>query len=290
MDFIVSQTFNALSYGALLFLIAAGFTLILGIMTIVNISHGSFYILGGYFFYSLMVSRQLNYLQAILGASIGVSILGVIIERVFLRRMEGSWTEGNDLRQMIVTMGVALVIQDACIVIWGGYPLAIELPATLGRSVMLWKYQFPTNRITMIFAALVVFAASHVLLNRTILGAKIRASVDNANMASGVGINVSVIKIGIFALGAFLAAIGGIIGGTFMAIYPGLDFEILPYAFVVVVLGGMGSLTGAFIGSFVVGVIDNFGKALIPEFAYFTLFAVLALVLAFKPTGILGKE
>jgi branched-chain amino acid transport system permease protein len=290
MDFLINQTFNALSFGALLFTIAAGFTLILGVMTIINIAQGSFYILGGYIAYAMMVSYHQHFLLGMLAAAIGVSIWGIIMERVFLRRMEGSWAEGNDLRQMCVTMGLALVIQDICLVIWGGYPLSIELPASLGGSVTVGKYQFPTTRVTIILAAVMVFVVTHLIMNKTNVGAKIRAAVDNTSMASAVGVNVSRIKMGIFTLGACLAAVGGVIGGTFLCVYPGLDMEIIPFAFVVVVLGGMGSLTGAFIGSFVVGIIDNFGKALIPQFAYFTLFGVLAVILALKPTGLFGKE
>jgi branched-chain amino acid transport system permease protein len=290
MDFIIDQTFCALSYAALLFLIAAGFTLILGIMTIVNVAHGSFYLVGGYIGYTLIAYFHLNFYLAILGASLFICMIGIIIERVFLRRMEGSWTEGNDLRQMLVTMGIALILHDTCLLVWGGFPLTMNLPRSLTKSVVIGGFHFSAIRLLMILAASVIFLALQLFIGKTTIGAKVRAAMDNSTMAGGIGINVSLIKMGVFALGAFIAAIGGVIGGAFMSIYPGLDFEILPFAFVVVVLGGMGSLKGALIGSIAVGLIDNFGKALVPQFAYFTLFAVLALVLAFKPTGFFGKE
>jgi branched-chain amino acid transport system permease protein len=135
----------------------------------------------------------------------------------------------------------------------------------------------------------VIGAGLWLALDRTRVGAMIRAAVDDAEMAAGVGIRVPTISMGVFALGAFLAALGGVIGGGFLGVYPGLDFEILPYAFVVVIVGGLGSLPGAMVGSLLVGLLDNFGKALFPELAYFTLFAPMALILALRPTGLFGR-
>jgi branched-chain amino acid transport system permease protein len=137
--------------------------------------------------------------------------------------------------------------------------------------------------------AVVVGASLWLALDRTRAGAMIRAAVDDAEMAQGVGIRVPTVSMGVFALGAFLAALGGVIGGGFLGVYPGLDFEILPYAFVVVIVGGLGSLPGAMVGSLLVGLLDNFGKALFPELAYFTLFAPMALILALRPTGLFGR-
>jgi branched-chain amino acid transport system permease protein len=259
-------------------------------MTIVNVAQGSFYLIGGYIGYSLIAFFGWNFYTAILGASTAICILGVVIERIFLRTMEGSWAEGNDLRQMLVTMGIALILHDTSLLIWGGFPLTISLPRNLAKPVVIAGYYFPTIRLFMICAAVVVFLAIQLVFEKTTIGAKVRAAMDHPLMAAGVGINVSVIKMGVFALGAFVAASGGVIGGAFMSIYPGLDFEILPFAFVVVILGGMGSLRGAFFGSMLVGLVDSFGKAFLPQFSYFLLFAVLALVLAFKPTGFFGKE
>ena len=149
--------------------------------------------------------------------------------------------------------------------------------------------RFPKYRIFIMAVAVVIGALLWLALDRTLVGAMIRAAVDDAEMAQGVGIRVPTVSLGVFALGALLAALGGGIGGGFLGVYPGLDFEILPYAFVVVIVGGLGSLPGAMVGSLLVGLLDNFGKALFPELAYFTLFAPMALILALRPTGLFGR-
>ena len=148
---------------------------------------------------------------------------------------------------------------------------------------------FPIYRMFIIVAATAVGIALWLFLENTRAGATIRAAVDDGEMAQGVGINVPFVSMGVFALGAFLAALGGVVGGGFIGVYPGVDFEILPYAFVVVIVGGLGSLQGAIVGSLMVGLLDNFGKALFPELSYFTLFAPMAVILAVRPTGLFGK-
>jgi branched-chain amino acid transport system permease protein len=148
---------------------------------------------------------------------------------------------------------------------------------------------FPLYRFFVVVMAVAVGLFLWLLQERTRVGAMIRASVDDKEMAGGVGINVPLVSAGVFGLGAFLAAIGGVMGGAFLGVFPGADFEVLPFAFVVVIVGGLGSLKGAFVGSLLVGLVDNFGKALLPELSYFTLFAPMALVLAVRPTGLFGR-
>jgi branched-chain amino acid transport system permease protein len=149
--------------------------------------------------------------------------------------------------------------------------------------------RFPVYRIFIVVVAVVIAAALWLVLDRTRAGAMLRAAVDDREMAQGVGIHVPRISSAVFALGAALAALGGVIGAGFLGVYPGADFEVLPYAFVVVIVGGLGSLPGAMVGSLLVGLLDNFGKALFPELSYFTLFAPMALILALKPTGLFGR-
>ena len=283
MEFWVNQTFNGLSYAALLFLLGGGFTLIFGVMKIVNIAHGSFYLVGGYIGYTV-VALTGNFYLAFLVACCVIACLGMVMERVFLRDVSG-----QDLRQMLITMGIALFFQDLCLVIWGGNPLNLSVPAYLAKSLKVGKYYFPVLRIFMIGAAAALFVVLWWFQEKTKVGAMVRAAVDNAEMSEGLGINVPLVTLGVFGLGALLAGFGGVVGCAFMGIYPGLDFELLPYAFVVVIIGGMGSLPGALVGSLVVGLIDNFGKALFPELSYFTLFAPMAVVLAVRPTGLFGK-
>jgi branched-chain amino acid transport system permease protein len=282
-EFWIIQTFNGLSYGALLFLLASGLSLIFGVMRIVNLAHGSYFMLGGYVGLSA-VWRTESFTAAVVAGALAVALIGVGMERLFLRRLPG-----QTLGQVLMTIGFALIFQDAALLIWGGDPYTIPVPAPLRGVARMGTLSFPVYRIFIVGVAAVVAAVLWLALDRTRAGAQIRAAVDDAEMAQGVGINVPMISLAVFALGACLAATGGVIGGAFLGVYPGADFEVLPYAFVVVIVGGLGSLPGAMVGSLLVGLLDNFGKALFPELSYFTLFAPMALILALRPTGLFGR-
>ncbi len=278
------QIFNGISYGALLFLVGSGLSLIFGVMRIVNLAHGSFFLLGGYIALSVIAATG-SWELSIPAAALGVAILGVGLERVFLRRV------GFDvLRQVLLTAGFAFLFQQAALDIWGGDFMNITPPAALTRSVVVGGLYLPLYRVFMIALAAAIGLLLWLVLERTRLGAAIRATVDDAEMARGVGIDTQRISVVVFALGAFLAGLGGVIGGAFLGVYPGLDFEILPIAFAVVIIGGMGSLGGAAVGALVVGLANNLGQALFPALAYFTLYAPMALLLAVKPTGLFGRE
>ena len=282
-EFWVTQTFNGLSYGALLFLLASGLSLIFGVMRVVNLAHGSYFMLGGYVGLSV-AWRTGSYVLALLAGAVAIALVGIVMERVFLRRLPG-----QTLGQVLMTIGFALIFQDVALLIWGGDPYTIRVPAQLSGVVTAGPGRFPIYRIFIVAVAVAVGALLWLVLDRTRVGAMIRAAVDDAEMAQGVGIRVPRVSLGVFALGAALAAFGGVVGAGFLGVYPGLDFEILPYAFVVVIVGGLGSLPGAMVGSMMVGLLDNFGKALFPELSYFTLFAPMALILALKPTGLFGR-
>jgi branched-chain amino acid transport system permease protein len=278
------QTFNGLSYGALLFLLGSGLSLIFGVMRIVNLAHGAYFLLGGYVALSVIWATG-SWALAVPVAALAVAVVGLLMERIFLRPL------GFDpLRQVLLTVGFAFLFQQAALDIWGGDNMDITPPAALTRSIVVGGLYLPVYRLFMIVLAAVIGVALWLALEKTRMGAAVRATVDDAQMAAGVGIDTSRISMFVFALGAALAAIGGVIGGAFLGIYPGLDFQILPIAFAVVIIGGMGSLTGAAIGALVVGLADNFGKALFPEVSYFTLYAPMALLLAVKPTGLFGRD
>ena len=278
------QAFNGISYGALLFLVGSGLSLIFGVMRIVNLSHGSYFLLGGYVALSVIWTTG-SWLLAIPVAAVTVALIGLVMERVFLRPL------GFDpLRQVLLTVGFAFLFQQAALDIWTGNPFDINPPAALTQTIVVGGLHLPLYRIFMIGVALFIGLTLWLVMEKTRLGATIRATVDDAEMARGVGIDTSYISMLIFALGALLAALGGVIGGAFLGVYPGLDFEMLPIAFAVVIIGGMGSLGGAAIGALIVGLADNFGKALFPEISYFTLYAPMALILAVKPTGLFGRE
>ena len=277
------QAFNGISYGALLFLLGSGLSLIFGVMRIVNLAHGSYFLLGGYVALSVIWTTG-SWSLALPVAALAIAIVGLLMERIFLRPLGF-----EPLRQVLLTVGFAFLFQQAALDIWTGNNFDSP-PNALTKSVEIGGLYFPLYRVFMIGTALMIGFVLWLVMDKTRLGAAVRATVDDAQMARGVGIDTSRISMFIFALGAFLAALGGVIGGAFLGIYPGLDFEILPLAFAVVIIGGMGSLGGAAIGALLVGLADNFGKALFPEISYFTLYAPMALILAIKPTGLFGRE
>ncbi len=283
MEFWIIQTFNGISYGALLFLLAGGLTLIFGMMRIVNMTHGSYYLLGGYVGLTV-IWRTGNFVLAILVGALAIAIVGLAEYNAFLKRLSG-----QELGQVLTTMGFALIFQDLGLVIWGGDPYTIPVPAVLSGSYQIGELYFPVYRIFIAVVAAGIAVILWLVLEQTRIGAMIRATVDDGEMARGVGINVPLISMGVFAFGAFLASVAGVVAGGFVGVYPGADFEILPYAFVVVIVGGMGSLKGALMGALMVGLLDNFGKALFPELSYFTLFAPMAAILAIRPTGLFGR-
>ena len=283
MNFWIIQTLNGISFGMLLFLLAAGLSLIFGLMKVLNLAHGSYYLLGGYL--GLTVLRYTDhFLLALLGAVIVVTILGILMERFILRRIYG-----ETLRQALLTFGALFMIADISLWIWGGNPQTLPKPEAFTASIRMGGIVFPSYRLLVIAVGVVMGLGLWWLQEKTRLGAMIRAGVDDEEMAKGMGINVSFLFTVVFALGALLAAVGGIMGGVFVGVYPGADFEVLLLAFVVVIIGGLGSLKGAFVGGLVVGLIDNFGKALVPEFALFTVFVPMAIILAIRPTGLFGR-
>jgi len=283
-QFWVIQAFNGVSYGALLFLLASGLSLIFGVMRIVNLAHGSFFLLGGYVALTVIWTTG-SWLLALPVAALVVAVVGLLMERVFLRPL------GFDpLRQVLLSVGFAYLFQQAALDFWGGDNLDIVPPDMLKESAVVGGFYFPMYRVFMIGMALVMGLILWLTMEKTRIGAMVRATVDDSEMARGVGIDTSRVSMFIFALGAFLAGLGGVIGGAFLGVYPGLDFAILPIAFAVVIIGGMGSLAGAAVGSLLVGLADNFGKALFPEISYFTLYAPMVLILALKPTGLFGRE
>jgi branched-chain amino acid transport system permease protein len=283
MEFWIGQLFNGVSYGALLFLLAGGLSLIFGMMRIVNMTHGSYYLLGGYVALTV-IWRTGHFLLAIVVSAFTIAVIGIGEWNAFLKRLTG-----QELGQVLTTMGFALIFQDLALVIWGGDPYTIPTPAILGGSWQIRSLYFPVYRVFIVAVAALVAVVLWLVVERTRLGAMMRATVDDAEMARGVGINVFLISMGVFAMGALLASVAGVVAGGFVGVYPGADFEILPYAFVVVIVGGMGSLKGALVGSLLVGLLDNFGKALFPELSYFTLFAPMAAILAVRPTGLFGR-
>ena len=272
-----------MALGGLLFLLAAGFSLIFGLMRIANLTHGALYMLGAYIGVSILKAVPNLWAAAVLSGLV-VALFGGLLEKLILRKLGG-----NVLGQVLVTLGIAFILADFCLVVWGGDPIPVPTPAFLQQPVRIAGLAFPAYRLAVVIIAIAVGLFLYLFIERTRLGAMIRAGVDDREMARGVGIPVSRLFTTVFCLGAALAGAGGVIGGPIMSAYPGLDSDMLPLALIVVILGGAGSLLGAFVGSFIVGFIYNFGIALVPDLAYFVLFLPMVLVLVFLPQGLFGR-
>jgi len=277
------QTLNSLALGGLLFLLAAGFSLIFGLMRIANLTHGGLFMLGAYIGASTLKVVPNLWLAALITGAI-VAVLGGVFERLILRKLSG-----NVLGQVLVTLGVSFIIADLCLVVWGGDPIPIPTPQWLQQPVQIAGLVFPAYRLAVVVIAVGAARGLCALIEKSRLGAMIRAGVDDMDMARACGIPVSRLFTTVFCLGAALAGAAGVIGGPIMSAYPGLDADMLPLALIVVILGGVGSLGGAFIGAFITGFVYTFGVAMLPDLAYVILFLPMILVIAFRPRGLFGK-
>ncbi|MGH8870913.1 MAG: branched-chain amino acid ABC transporter permease [Acidimicrobiia bacterium] len=284
LQFWFFQLLNGLTFGALLFLVASGFTLIFGMMRIVNLTHGVLYLLGGYVGLSIIRATD-NFLLGLVVAVLGMGLLGVGLDRTLIRRMRG-----NVLGEVLLTIGVAFIFADIALMIWGGDPQGVPGPGFLAGALDLGIMSYPSFRLFVLVVGLVVAIVLGLLLYKTKLGAVIRAGVDDSEMVGALGINLDRVFTGVFLLGAMLAGLAGVLGGGFLSLYRGADADVLLFALVVVIIGGMGSLGGALLGSLAVGLVDAIGKALYPDIAYFTLFGPMAIMLALRPRGLFGRE
>lgn len=281
---IVIQALNGVSYGLLLFLLASGLSLIFGLMGVVNLAHGSYYMLGAYL--GLTIVRYTgSFLLASLGAAAVMAVLGAFMERYFFRRLYH-----RELDQVLMTFGFAYIFMDLARWLWGGHPQAIQPPLFLSGSINILGEYFPLYRIAVIVIGMLVVLALLLFLEKTRVGAIIRAGVDDTEMVTGLGINIKLYFTAIFALGASLAALGGVIGGPIIGVYLGLDFDILVLALAVVVVGGLGTLKGAFWGSLLIGFAETFGKVFFPQFAIAASYLAMVLVLIFRTSGLFGRE
>jgi branched-chain amino acid transport system permease protein len=283
MDFVILQALNGLSFAMLLFLVASGLSLIFGLMGLVNLAHGSFYLIAAYIALSV-VNKTDNFFHGLVLACLLVPIIGIVVQRFFLHRLSK-----NELAQVLLTFGFIFIFSDACLWIWGGLPQSLPKPEFLSRSLFWGDIVFPSYRLFMIVAGCLVGIGLWLFLEKTKVGAMVRAGVDNPEMAQAVGVNVPLLFTAVFALGTFLAALAGVLGGPFVGVYPGADMDILLLALVVIIIGGEGSLLGAFVGSLLVGMLDSFGKSLFPEVSLFIIFAPMAIILAVRPQGLFGK-
>ena len=283
MSFWIAQSLNSMALAGLLFILSAGFSLIFGLMRIANLSHGAYFMLGAYIGLTLL-QKGVDFWLAALGAGLAIALLGGVVERFVLRRLAG-----RTLSQVLATLGIAFIIADACLWIWTGDPVPLPGPGSLRGTVPVLGTSFPLYRLGVIGLAAAIAVALYLLVEKTRIGAMIRAGVDDLDMARAVGIPVKGLFTTVFCLGAGLAGLGGVLGGPILSVYPGLDADMLPLALVVVILGGVGSLLGAFVGSIVIGFVYTFGQALLPDLAYVILFLPMVVILAARPRGLFGR-
>jgi len=284
VELFLSQLLNGLTFGALLFVLSSGFSLAFGLMRIVNLAHGAFYLVGGYFALSVANAIGTFWLGLLAGAC-GIMVLGVLAERILLRRIRG-----QPMPEILLTVGLAIVLGDLSLWIWGGTPRQIPLPSYLTGAVTLGPIVYPRFRLFLLLVAAVVGLALYVMLYRTRIGVIVRAGVDDREMVSAMGIDVQRISALVFGIGALLAGFAGVLGGSFLSLLPGVETEILVFGLVVVIIGGLGSIPGAAIGAALVGFFDAFGRSLVPELSYFVLFAPMAIILMLRPQGLMGKS
>ena len=287
--------FNGITLGALYFLVASGFTLIFGLMKNVNLAHGSLYMLGGYLGYEAAEATGW-WLSAFVVAFIVVGAIGIVLQVAVFRRMEG-----DDLKQTLVTIGISIVIADLMMWIWGGdfYQILppdwlsgpIDLPLITGVSRRSGEYiylTYPVVRLAILLAAIAIGIGMWLALNRTRIGMLVRAGVDDRDMLSATGVRIQRVFVLVFAFGAGLAGIAGVIGGTFQSMAPGEDTRFLLASLVVVIVGGMGSIPGAALGALLIGLAEQFGSVYAPTYAVVLTFLIMVVVLAFRPQGLVA--
>ncbi|AHK47362.1 putative permease component of ABC transporter (plasmid) [Ensifer adhaerens OV14] len=277
----ITGLFNSLAFAAVLFVLAAGFSLIFGLLRVANLTHGAFFMLGGYLATSAF---GLGFFPAVIAAALGCALLGGAVQHVLVQRLAG-----RELAQVLATLGLSFIIADQCLLFWGGDPIAVSAPGYLQGAARIGFFAFPAYRLFLIGAAAAIAVGLWLLVERTALGARIRAAVDDRDMARAVGIPVNRLFTTVFCLGSALAGAGGALAAPIMSVYPGLDLEMLPLALLVVILGGIGSLTGSLIGSVLIGIIYTFGQMLLPDLSYVILFLPMVLILAVRPAGLLGR-
>ena len=289
------QTMNGIQYGLLLFLVASGLTLIFGVMGVINIAHGSFYMIGAYLAWSLMGWLGNFWLGLLFGVVVAF-VLGLILEWSFIRFLY----DRDHLQQVLVTYGLILIFSELRSVIWGDDVHSVAIPALLDGSIQLTdNLAYPVYRLWLSGVCIVIAILMFIGIQHTRLGMMIRAGESDREMTKALGINIGLVYRFIFALGVSLAAFSGMIAAPISSVFPGMGGQVLIVSFVVVVIGGLGSIKGAMVAALLVGLIDTFGKVMVfdifgvnifPEMAGMSIFALMALILMFRPQGIFGKE
>lgn len=285
MTFVLANLVNGISFGMILFLIASGLSIVMGLMGITNLAHGALYMVGAYVGWTIAVQLKLNFWLAVFVGGIAGALVGLLIERAFLR---GLYKQPNE--QVLLTFGFVYILSNLVIWIWGGHRrLQFTAPALYG-SMDIAGMPFAKDRVAIIAVGIVIALALWYLQDKTRMGAIIRAGMDDKEMTKGLGIKLDSVFTIVFFMAAFIAGMTGVIGAQLLGAYSWLGTDILLYALIVVVVGGLGSIQGALLGGIVIGLIDTFGKALFPQLAMFTIYLAMIIILLAKPSGLLGRE
>jgi len=280
----LSVTLNGLTLAALYFIVASGFTLIFGLMRVVNMAHGTLYLLGAYVGYEAQAATGSWLLAALAGAG-AAAVLGALLQVSLF-----GWMQGQELRQALVAIGVSIVLADVMLAFWGGTTYQIALPDMLRSFVPLPVVRrYPQSRLALIGVAALIGLGLWLLLTRTRLGALIRAGVDDRRMVEALGVNMPLVFLGVFAIGGALAGFAGVVGGSVLSIAPGEDARYLLSSLIVVIVGGMGSIPGAAIGALLVGMAETYGLAYTPTYGAMFTFLIMIAVLTVRPRGLLGR-
>jgi len=285
MNEIFVFSLHGLAYAGLLFLVSAGLTLIFGMMNVLNFAHAAMYMLGAYFSYTVLRVTGHFWLSLILCPVI-LFIIGALVERFLMRRVH---IHGH-LHELLLTFGLAYIITEIVKWVWGNYPLAINLEGFLAQSINIFGILYPVYRIFIFFCAVLVGLTMALILYKTRLGIVLRASVNDGEMVDALGINVPLVLTGVFAFGTALSGFAGVIAGPLLSTYPGMAQEILVDAFVVIVVGGFGSLGGAVVASLLIGELQSFGVLLFPKLSLALVYLLMAVVLIAKPSGLFGEK
>ena len=286
ISFLLIQLLNGIQYGLLLFLISSGLTIIFGIMGVINLAHGSFYMIGAYIAFSLTKFFGTIFLAIPVGLVIMV-IIGLLVEWLFISRLY----KKDHLQQVLLTFGLILIFNELQSILWGNDPHGVPIPQILAGSLRLTEtLNYPIYRIFISVTCLVVAIAMYILIQKTRLGQRIRAGSFDQEMIANLGINLRILFAAVFSIGVTLAGLAGMIAAPVESIYPGIGEQILIVSFVVVVIGGIGSIKGAFVGAIAIGLADVFGQVFLPDLASVVVYAVMAAVLLWKPAGLFGRN
>jgi branched-chain amino acid transport system permease protein len=283
MDTLPLTLLDALSLAMLLFLLSAGLSITFGLMRVLNMAHASFYLLGGYIGLAVW-SRTANFGLALLAAALSMALGGGLLYGVFLAR----FSKEDEMPQVLLTFGMLLIAAEAAMIVWGGNVMRLPPPALLQGPAELGPITYPRYRLFVIAAGLAMALALSLLIGRTRLGAMVRAGVDDTETAQTIGLNMPRLFLLVFGLGSLVAGLAGALGAPYLGVYPGLDFDVLLLAFAVIIVGGAGSVEGAFVASLLVALADTLTKTYVPALSYFSIYVPMALILAFRPRGLLG--